>query len=65
MRTRAKKPAKTPDAFNFRMPPPLRNRLDGLAKRHGLKPADLVRNALWTSLPKWEAEGITIKPVAA
>lgn len=65
MKTRAKKPAKTPNAFNFRMPPPMRSRLDSLAARHGLKPADLVRNALWTSLPNWEANGIIILPVSA
>lgn len=69
MRTRharKKKAASTGlNAFNFRMPDALRSRVDKLAERHGLKPADLVRNALWTTLPEWEAHGITIKPVAA
>ena len=65
MRTRPKKIKSTQNAFNFRMPNSLRARVDKLAERHGLKPADLVRNALWTTLPEWESKGITIKPVAA
>jgi predicted DNA-binding protein len=64
MRTRSKKPNKTQDAFNFRMPHPLRGRLDTLAARHGLKPADLVRNALWVKLPEWERDGVTMAVTA-
>jgi hypothetical protein len=42
------------------MPEGLRLRLDKLAIRHGLKPSDLIRNALWVKLPEWEKHGVTM-----
>ena len=48
-----------------RLPATLRLRVDALANRHGLKAADIVRNALWVQVPTWERDGVKLAITAA
>jgi len=59
-KTAKKRPTKPLNGTTVRMPGDLRTRLDKLALRHGLKPSDLIRNALWVKLPEWEKHGVTM-----
>lgn len=49
----------------IRMDASLKARAEALAARHGLKVADIVRNALYCQLPAWEQHGlINSRPAA-
>lgn len=43
---------------NVRFDEDTRNRVEKLAKKHRLKKADLIRNALQWKLPEWERDGV-------
>jgi predicted transcriptional regulator len=47
-----------PAGTNVRLDIAIKARLDRIAKRHGLKKADLIRNAVAFKLPEWEADGV-------
>lgn len=49
---------------NVRFDEATRRRVDKLAKKHGLKKADLIRNALEWKLSEWEREGIRFAPMS-
>lgn len=49
----------------IRMPDALDERVRELARRHGLKVADIVRNSLYVQIPIWEAEGVRLARVPA
>jgi predicted DNA-binding protein len=47
-----------PAGTNIRLEPETRARLEKIAKKHGLKKADLIRNAVAYKLPEWESTGV-------
>jgi hypothetical protein len=49
---------------NVRFDAATRRRVERLAKQHGLKKADLIRNALSHKLAEWEREGVKFAPTA-
>lgn len=49
---------------NVRFDATTRRRVERLAKQHGLKKADLIRNALSHKLAEWERDGIKFNAVA-
>lgn len=54
-----KTPSRMPNGTNVRFDAGTKQRVEKLAKKHGLKKADLVRNALLYKLDEWERNGIT------
>lgn len=47
---------------NIRVDRVTKERLRRIARRHGLKVSDLVREAVSTNLVNWERGGMTFKP---
>ena len=49
---------------NVRVCKRTRARLIHLAKKHGVTPSELVRNAVAEKLPEWESKGITFARIS-
>jgi len=45
---------------NVRMDKTTWKRVDSLARQFRIKKADLIRNALYEALPRWEADGVRL-----
>jgi predicted transcriptional regulator len=54
-----------PNGTSVRMDAVTRRRVDQLARRYKVKKADLIRNAVYDALPRWEVEGVKlVAPIA-
>jgi predicted transcriptional regulator len=45
---------------NVRMDQETHDRVNKIAKRYRIKKSDIIRNALYEALPKWEREGVKL-----
>ena len=50
---------------NVRLDATAKERVIRIAKRHGIKPSDLIRDAIAAKLPVWERDGVKLTSVEA